>query len=71
MKVKSGKKEDKDAIVRINKSSLDMLSTKGKYYYMDLKEDTDEVYYVLVDNTKGKKKLTEFDSIKKLEEAIK
>lgn len=71
MKVKSGKKEDKNPIVRINKSSLDMLSTKGKYYYMDLKEDTDEVYYVLVDNTKGKKKLTEFDSIKKLEEAIK
>lgn len=71
MKVKSGKKEDKDAIVRINKSSLDMLSTKGKYYYMDRKPDADEVFYVLVDNTKGKKKLTEFDSIKKLEEAIK
>ena len=71
MKVKSGKKEDENTVIRINKLSLDMLSTKGKYYYMDRNPDTDEVYYVLVDNTKGKKKLTEFDSIKKLEEAIK
>lgn len=74
MKVKSGSKTDQNTVCRINKSSVDMLSTKRLFYYVDQRENEDEtkeVIYVLVDNTKGKKKLTEFDSIKKLEEAIK
>lgn len=74
MKVKSGSKTNQNTVCRINKSSVDMLSTKRLFYYVDQRENEDEtkeVIYVLVDNTKGKKKLTEFDSIKKLEEAIK
>lgn len=74
MKVKSGSKTNQNTVCRINKSSVDMLSTKRLFYYVDQREkedETKEVVYVLVDNTKGKKTLTEFDSIKKLEEAIK
>ena len=74
MKVKSGSKTDQNTVCRINKSSVDMLATKRLFYYVDQREredETKEAVYVLVDNTKGKKKLTEFDSIKKLEEAIK
>lgn len=61
-----------ETVCRINKASLDSLSDKRMYYYMDFKDDdSKEVFYVLVDNTKGKKTLTEYDSIKKLEEALK
>ena len=74
MKVKSGSKKEVNTVCRINKSSVDMLSNKRMYYYMDQREtedDSKEVFYVLVDNRKGKKELTEFNSIKDLEESLK
>ena len=65
-------KKAPETVCRINKSSLDSLSDKRMYYYMDFRDDdSKEVFYVLVDNRKGKKILTEYDSIKKLEEALK
>ena len=61
-----------ETVCRINKSSLDSLSDERMYYYMDFRDDdSKEVFYVLVDNRKGEKTLTEYDSIKKLEEALK
>ena len=61
-----------ETVCRINKSSLNSLNDKRMYYYMDFRDDdSKEVFYVLVDNTKGKKILTEYDSINKLEEALK
>lgn len=74
MKVKSGSKNEINTVCRINKASVGMLSNKRMYYYMDQREkddDSKEVFYVLVDNRKGKKELTEFDSIKDLEESLK
>lgn len=71
---KYSSKNDRNTVCRINKASVDLLSSKGLFYYMDQREKEDnskEVFYVLVDNTKGKKELTEFNSIKKLEEALK
>jgi hypothetical protein len=65
-------KKAPETVCRINKSSLDSLSDERMYYYMDFRDDdSKEVVYVLVDNRKGKKTLTEYDSIKKLEEALK
>ena len=65
-------KKAPETVCRINKSSLDSLSDKRMYYYMDFRDDdSKEVFYVLVDNRKEKKTLTEYDSIKKLEEALK
>lgn len=65
-------KKEPETVCRINKASLDSLSDKRMYYYMDFRDDdSKEVFYVLVDNRKGKKTLTEYDSIKKLEEALK
>ena len=61
-----------ETVCRINKSSLDSLSDKRMYYYMDFRDDdSKEVFYVLVDNRKGEKTLTEYDSINNIEEALK
>ena len=67
------KKNEPSTVIRINKSDLDMLSAKRMYYYMDYTEDEEgnkDVFYVLVDNRKGKKETTKFDSLKELEAAV-
>lgn len=65
-------KKAPETVCRINKSSLDSLSDKRMYYYMDFRnDDSEEVFYVLVDNRKGEKTLTEYDSINNIEEALK
>ena len=67
------KKNEPSTVVRINKSELDMLSAKRMYYYIDYMKDEDgnkNIFYVLVDNRKGKKETTRFDSLKELEAAV-
>ena len=73
MKVRSGSTESK-TICRINKSGLNMISAKRLFYYIDRKENENgEIVpvYALVDNTKGKMKITEYDSIEELEKEVK
>jgi hypothetical protein len=50
-----------------------MITEKRRYYYMDIKEDEEgekKVYYAILDNTKGKKEITEFDSLEELEKSL-
>lgn len=75
MKIKTAKskKNEPSTVIRTNKASLPMLSAKRMYYYMDHKEDEEgnkEIFYVLVDNRKGKKEMTEYDSLKDMEKAV-
>jgi hypothetical protein len=68
-------KKDKknETLCRINKSSIPMITEKRRYYYMDIKEDEEgekNVYYAILDNTKGKKEITEFDSLEELEKSL-
>lgn len=62
-----------ETVCRINKGSVPMLSDKRMYYYMDKRENEDgdkEIFYVLVDNRKGKKDTKEFDSLADLEKHL-
>ena len=67
------KKNKNETVCRITKSSIPMINDKRRYYYMELKEDEEgekQVYYVLLDNSKGKKETTEFDSLADLEKFL-
>lgn len=67
------KKTKNETVCRITKSSIPMINDKRRYYYMELKEDEEgekNVVYVLLDNTKGKKKTTEFESLEALSKFI-
>lgn len=73
MRVKSGSKVKNESVCRINKASIPMINDKRKYYYMDFREDEEgekQVYYVLLDNSKGKKETKEFDSLADLEKFL-
>ena len=76
MKVKTVKAKDNTpkTVIRTNKASVPMIREKRMYYYMDQKEDENgdkNIFYVLVDNRKGKKEISEFDSLSDLEKAVK
>lgn len=63
-----------NTVCRINKAKLDMISAKGLFYYIDRKENENgEIIpvFVLVDNTKGKMKITEYDSLEAMEKVVK
>ena len=67
------KKDKNETVCRIIKPSIPMINDKRRFYYMETKEDEDgekKVVYVLLDNTKGKKKTMEFDSIEELSKFI-
>ena len=69
------KKDEIINIIRISKANVPSIQSKQVFYYIDSKKDEEGniegVTYVLVDNRKGKKEITEFNSIKDLEESIK
>lgn len=67
------KKNKNETVCRITKPSIPMINDKRRYYYMELREDEEgekQVVYVLLDNTKGKKKTTEFESLEALSKFI-
>ena len=73
MRVKSGSKVKDESVCRINKASIPMITDRRRYYYMDFKEDGEgnkNVFYVLLDNSKGKKETKEFDSLSDLEKFL-
>ena len=60
-------------MVRIPKQQVDSISTNRLFYYVDIvKNESNEntVVFRLVNNLKGKKKIKEFDSIKKLQREV-
>ena len=69
------KKDEIINIIRISKNNVPSIQSKQVFYYIDSKKDEDGkiigVSYFLLDNRKGKKEITEFDSIKELEDSIK
>lgn len=69
------KKDEIINIIRISKNNVPSIQSKQVFYYIDSKKDEDGkiigVSYFLLDNRKGKKEITEFDSLKKLEDSIK
>ena len=74
MRVRSGSTEKRPSVCRITKSQLNMITAKKLFYYLDQVEDEDgnrSIKYVLVDNTSGKMKISEFDSMKDMEKAVK
>ena len=74
MRVRSGSDEKRQSVCRVNKNQLNMITAKRLYYYIDQKIDDDgekKFYYVLVDNTKGNMKISEFESMQDLEKAVK
>ena len=63
----------KESVVRIPKQQVDSISTNRLFYYVDIiKNESNEntVVFGLVNNLKGKKKIKEFDSIKKLQREV-
>lgn len=69
------KKNNIERIVRISKTNVPSIQSKQVFYYIDSKKDEEGkiigVSYFLLDNRKGKKEITEFDSLKELEDSIK
>lgn len=69
------KKNNIERIVRISKTNVPSIQSKQVFYYIDSKKDEEGkiigVSYFLLDNRKGKKEITEFDSLKDLEDSIK
>ena len=69
------KKDEIINIIRISKSNVPSIQSKQVFYYIDSKKDEEGkiigVSYFLLDNRNGKKKITEFDSLKELEDSIK
>ncbi len=64
------KKNEVKVVHRTNKLSADMLQAKELFYYQDV-DDEGNMLYVLLDNRKGKKKLTNYNSIEELDKAVK
>ena len=63
----------KESVIRIPKQRVDSISTNKLFYYVDIvKNESNEntVAFGLVNNLKGKKKIKEFDSIKKLQREV-
>lgn len=63
----------KESVIRIPKQQVDSISTNRLFYYVDIvKNESNEnkVVFGLVNNLKGKKKIKEFDSIKKLQREV-
>ena len=63
----------KESVIRIPKQRVDSISTNKLFYYVDIvKNESNEnkVVFGLVNNLKGKKKIKEFDSIKKLQREV-
>ena len=63
----------KESVIRIPKQQVDSISTNRLFYYVDIvkNESTEnKVVFGLVNNLKGKKKIKEFDSIKKLQREV-
>ena len=69
------KKDEIINIIRISKSNVPSIQSKRVFYYIDTKKNEegniDKVVYILVDNRKGKKEITEFESIEDLKNSIK
>ena len=69
------KKNNIERIVRISKTNVPSIQSKQVFYYIDSKKDEEGkiigVSYFLLDNRNGKKKITEFDSLKDLEDSLK
>ena len=69
------KKDEIINIIRISKSNVPSIQSKQVFYYIDSKKDEEgnieKVVYILVDNRKGKKEITEFESIEDLKNSIK
>ena len=63
----------KESVIRIPKQRVDSISTNKLFYYVDVvKNESNEntVVFGLGNNLKGKKKIKEFDSIKKLQREV-
>ena len=63
----------KESVIRIPKQQVDSISTNRLFYYVDVvKNESNEntVVFGLVNNLKGKNKIKEFDSIKKLQREV-
>ena len=74
MRVRSGSNAIRPSVCRITKSQVNILTAKKLFYYIDQRVDDNgekRFFYVLVDNTKGDRKITEFDSMKDMEKAVK
>ena len=69
------KKDEIINIIRISKSNVPSIQSKRVFYYIDTKKNEEgnieKVVYILVDNRKGKKEITEFESIEDLKNSIK
>lgn len=62
---KKRKPKVESTIIRINKGQIERLVAKRYYYCVD-NSDKENVRVYFVDNTKGKKDTTEFNSIDEL-----
>lgn len=69
------KKDEIINIIRISKFNVPSIQSKRVFYYIDTKKNEEgnieKVVYILVDNRKGKKEITEFESIEDLKNSIK
>ena len=62
-------------VIRIDKKNVPSIQSKQVFYYIDTNKNEEGeitgVSYFLLDNRKGKKEITEFESIEDLEKSLK